>query len=107
MRIYNMVEFQNKELKKRTRIIKVFPGKESLLRVASAMLIELDEKCRLTARRISEFKTNEPPNLQKIGNVTSLDMFCVLACCGTAGGRPRMRSTPARCYLPEFVPMQT
>jgi len=43
-RTINMVEFQNKELKKGTRIIKVFSNKESLLRVASAMLIELDEK---------------------------------------------------------------
>ena len=31
-----------------------------------------------------------------------LDMFSVLNCCGTAGGRPRMRSTPDQCYLPGF-----
>ena len=39
-----MVEFQNKELKKRTRNIMVFPNKGALLRIASAMLIELDEQ---------------------------------------------------------------
>ena len=39
-----MVEFQNKELKKRTRCIRVSPYKESLLRIATALLIELDEK---------------------------------------------------------------
>ena len=44
LRTTNMVEFQNKELKKRTRCIRVFPNKESLLRIASAHLIELDEK---------------------------------------------------------------
>ena len=33
-----------KELKKRTRCIRVFPNKESLLRIATALLIELDEK---------------------------------------------------------------
>lgn len=43
LRTTNMVEFQNKELKKRTRCIKVFPNRESLLRIASALLIELDE----------------------------------------------------------------
>ena len=43
LRTTNMVEFQNKELKKRTRCIRVFPNKESLLRIASALLIELDE----------------------------------------------------------------
>ena len=39
-----MVEFQSKELKKRTRCIRVFTNKESLLRIATALLIELDEK---------------------------------------------------------------
>ena len=39
-----MVEFQNKELKKRTRCIRVSSNKESLLRIATALLIELDEK---------------------------------------------------------------
>ena len=43
LRTTNMVEFQNKELKKRTRTIRVFPNKESLLRIATALLIELDE----------------------------------------------------------------
>ena len=43
LRTTNMVEFQNKELKKRTRCIRVFPNKGSLLRVATALLIELDE----------------------------------------------------------------
>lgn len=31
-----------------------------------------------------------------------LDMFSVLECCGTAGGKPRMRSAPDQCYLPGF-----
>ena len=44
LRTTNMVEFQNKELKKRTRCIRVFPNRESLLRIATALLIELDEK---------------------------------------------------------------
>ena len=43
LRTTNMVEFQNKELKKRTRCIRIFPNRESLLRIASALLIELDE----------------------------------------------------------------
>ena len=43
LRTTNMVEFQNKELKKRTGCIRVFPNKESLLRIATALLVELDE----------------------------------------------------------------
>ena len=44
-RLRNMVESQNKELKNRTRCIIIFRNnKESLLRFATALLIELDEK---------------------------------------------------------------
>ena len=39
-----MVEIQNTDLKKRTRDIRVSSNKESLLRIATALLIELDEK---------------------------------------------------------------
>ena len=38
-----MVEFQNMELKKHTRIIRVFTNKNSLLRIATSILIEFDE----------------------------------------------------------------
>ena len=47
----NMVEFQNKELKKRTRCIKLFSNKESLLRIATALLIELDETWLAESKR--------------------------------------------------------
>ena len=43
LRTTYMIEFQNKELKKRTRCVKLFPDKESLLRIATALLIKLDE----------------------------------------------------------------
>ena len=44
-RLRNMVESQNKELKNRTRCIIIFRNnKESLLRIATALPIELDEK---------------------------------------------------------------
>jgi len=31
-----------------------------------------------------------------------LDMFSVLECCGTAGGKVRMRAAPEQAYLPGF-----
>lgn len=40
----NIVEFQNKVLKKRTRCIRVFSNKESLLRIATELLSKSDEK---------------------------------------------------------------
>ena len=51
LRTTNMIEFQNKELKKRTRCIKLFPNEESLLRIATALLIELDETWLAESKR--------------------------------------------------------
>ena len=50
LRTTNMVEFQNTDLKKRTRGIRVSSNKESLLRIATALLIELDEKWRANGK---------------------------------------------------------
>ena len=36
-----------------------------------------------------------------------LDMFSVLACCGTTDGHARMRAAPDQAYLPGFFPIQT
>ena len=35
---------------------------------------------------------------------SSLDMFSVLDCCGTAHGALRIRAAPEQCYLPGFSP---
>lgn len=39
-----MEDFFNKELKKNGQGVRVFPDKESLLRIATVLLSELDEK---------------------------------------------------------------
>ena len=44
LRTTNMVERQNAELAKRTKVVSIFPNEQSLLRLASAMLMELDEE---------------------------------------------------------------
>ena len=43
LRTTNMVERQNREIYRRTRIVSIFPNEDSLLRLASAILMELDE----------------------------------------------------------------
>ena len=48
MRTSNMVERVNKELKRRTRVVSLFPNEASLLRLASAMLVEIDESWATT-----------------------------------------------------------
>ena len=43
MRTSNMLERLNREIKRRTRVVSIFPNDEALLRLASAVLMEVDE----------------------------------------------------------------
>ena len=43
MRTTNMLERQNQELKRRTRVIRVFPHEQSLLRLIAALLMETNQ----------------------------------------------------------------
>jgi len=44
LRTNNMLERLNRELKRRTRVASLFPNEESLLRLATAVLMEVDEE---------------------------------------------------------------
>jgi transposase-like protein len=44
IRTSNMAEVTNREVKRRTRVIGIFPNEASLLRISSALLKEIDEK---------------------------------------------------------------
>jgi transposase-like protein len=44
MRTTNMLERQNQELKRRTRVVRVFPNQQSCLRLVSALLIETSQE---------------------------------------------------------------
>lgn len=43
MRTSNMLERLNREIKRRTRVMSIFPNDDALLRLASAVLMEVDE----------------------------------------------------------------
>ena len=47
MRTTNMLERQNKELKRRTRVATLFPNEASLLRLVTAVLVELNDDGKL------------------------------------------------------------
>ena len=44
LRTTNMMERTNKEILRRTRVATLFPNEDSLLRLVSAVLVEIDEE---------------------------------------------------------------
>lgn len=52
MRTTNMLERQNQELRRRSRVVRIFPNAQSCLRLVSALLIENSREwmCRLYLR---------------------------------------------------------
>ena len=57
MRTSNMLERLNRELKRRTRVVSIFPNEASLLRLASAVLMETDEGW-MSGRKYLTMETN-------------------------------------------------
>jgi len=43
LRTTNLMEWINRELRRRTRVATLFPNEQSLLRLASAVLVEISE----------------------------------------------------------------
>ena len=50
LRTTNMIERQNREILRRTRTVSIFPNEASLLRLASAILMELDETWMVSSK---------------------------------------------------------
>lgn len=46
LRTNNLLERLNREIKRRTRVATLFPNEDSLLRLATAVLMETDEECK-------------------------------------------------------------
>lgn len=53
MRTSNMLERLNQELKRRTRVVRIFPSDAALLRLASALLMETDEQWKSGPRYLT------------------------------------------------------
>ena len=64
MRTTNMLERVNKELNRRTRVAGLFPNESSLLRLVSAVLMELDEEWQTGKRYLDMNVENDEPALQ-------------------------------------------
>ena len=59
MRTTNGLERLNREIKRRTRVASIFPHEASLLRLASALLVEIDEEWR-TGKIYLNMKSDHP-----------------------------------------------
>ena len=57
MRTTNMLERQNKEIKRRTRVATLFPNEASLLRLVSAVLVELSDEWETSNMRYLVFES--------------------------------------------------
>ena len=56
MRTTNMLERQNKEIKRRTRVATLFPNEASLLRLVTAVLVELSDDWETSNMRYLVFE---------------------------------------------------
>jgi transposase-like protein len=71
LRTSNHIERLNKELKRRSKVIDIFPNQESLIRLMGAVLVEINEKKKLDRNRIifstdMEIMSKLKPVLQEI-----------------------------------------
>ena len=64
MRTSNLAERQMKEIKRRTRVVGVFPNAESLLRLAATLLLEQNDQWQNDKRYLPE--SNDRPALNEI-----------------------------------------
>jgi len=62
LRTSNMLERLSQEIRRRTRVVNIFPNEASCLRLTSAILMEIDEDWQTADRRYLSFEGSERPN---------------------------------------------
>ena len=55
----NMLERLNEEIKRRTRVVRIFPNPASFLRLATAVVIESHDEWQVTRRYLSDVSMDE------------------------------------------------
>ena len=59
LRTTNGLERLNREIKRRTRVASIFPNEQALLRLASALLVEIDDEWQ-TGKIYLNMKSEKP-----------------------------------------------
>jgi putative transposase len=77
-RIYstNVLERLNKEVKRRTRVVEIFPNHAAVIRLVGALLVEADEEWQVQRRYFSQESMRElyEPDLAQLGKPTPLTL---------------------------------
>lgn len=77
-RIYstNVLERLNKEVKRRIRVVEIFPNNEAVIRLVGALLVEADEEWQVQRRYFSQESMRElyEPDLAQLGTPTPLTL---------------------------------
>jgi transposase-like protein len=63
IRTTNVLERLSQEIKRRTKVVRIFPNEASSLRLVSAILMEYDEAWQ-TGRKYLTIEKKEPPSWQ-------------------------------------------
>ena len=73
LRTSNHIERLNRELKRRSKVIGIFPNKESLLRLMGAVILERNDELKIAARRI----LHQPGYEEIIKNIPKLQLIAM------------------------------
>lgn len=80
LRTTNVLERLNEEVRRRERVVRIFPNCDSVIRIIGALLMEKDDEWTSAPRKYLEFDRNEISFLHKILDLTQPLWFLPCLC---------------------------
>jgi putative transposase len=75
----NTLDRINKELKRRTRVVGIFPNRDSLVRMVATLLQEQDDEWQVADRRYFSIESMRRIDLQLEGGETPKELLAAIA----------------------------